>query len=158
MSSDVVGTLDSLFQQTRLRFVDEILLTGPSEQGQVQDVLEKARKHGIDLRVVPHLYDGLAWNAPLEYIGQFPTIPLHHGYVPEMELFLKRIFDFIFSGMVLLLLSPFSLWYRSPSNWIPTGQFSISQSGLGRRGGSFAASNSGRWCTMQKRSGLLCST
>ncbi len=109
MSSDVVGTLDSLFQQTRLRFVDEILLTGPSEQGQVQDVLEKARKHGIDLRVVPHLYDGLAWNAPLEYIGQFPTIPLHHGYVPEMELFLKRIFDFIFSGMVLLLLSPFFL-------------------------------------------------
>ncbi len=30
------------------------------------------------------MYDGLAWNSPIEYIGQFPTIPLHCGHVPEL--------------------------------------------------------------------------
>lgn len=109
-ASDVVGTLDSMFQHARLHFVDEILLTGPSERGQVQNVLDQARKHGIDLRVVPHLYDGVAWNCPIEYLGQFPTIPLHCGYVPEFSLFLKRIFDILFSLLVLFLLSPFLLF------------------------------------------------
>lgn len=107
---DVVGTVDSMFQHARLRFVDEILFTGPSEPGQLQEVLSKARNYGVDLRVIPHLYDGLAWNAPLEYIGQFPTIPLHCGYVPELSLFLKRILDIGFSAFVLLALSPFLIF------------------------------------------------
>ncbi len=61
----------------------------------MQDVLEKARVHGIDLRVVPDMYDGLAWNSPIEYIGQFPTIPLHRGHVPEIALLLKRVLDIV---------------------------------------------------------------
>ena len=72
-SGDVVGTLDTLFQHARKQFVDEIFFTTPCERGIVQDVLEKARMHGVDLRVVPDLYDGLAWNSPIEYVGQFPN-------------------------------------------------------------------------------------
>lgn len=108
-SGDVVGTLDTLFQDARKQFVDEIFFTTPCERGIVQDVLEKARIHGVDLRVVPDLYDGLAWNSPIEYIGQFPTIPLHRGHVREGELILKRALDLVFSSMLLLLLSPFLL-------------------------------------------------
>jgi len=51
----------------------------------------------------------LAWNHPVEYIGQFPTIPLHCGQVPEISLLLKRTLDVVFSSLVLLLLSPFLL-------------------------------------------------
>ncbi len=105
-SGDVVGTLDTLFQSARKQFVDEIFFTTPCERGIVQDVLEKARAHGVDLRVVPDLYDGLAWNSPIEYIGQFPTIPLHCGHVPEMALLLKRILDIVFSSIVVILLAP----------------------------------------------------
>lgn len=106
---DVVGTLESMFREARLRFVDEILFTGPSERGTIQQILGQARTHGIDLRVVPHFYDGLVWKAPVEYIGQFPTIPLHRGYVPEFELFLKRTLDITFSFLVLVILAPFLL-------------------------------------------------
>jgi exopolysaccharide biosynthesis polyprenyl glycosylphosphotransferase len=105
-SGDVVGTLDNLFTQARKQFVDEIFFTAPCERGIVQEVLEKARAAGVDLRVVPDMYDGLAWNSPIEYIGQFPTIPLHCGKVPEMALVLKRSVDILFSSLVLLLLSP----------------------------------------------------
>jgi hypothetical protein len=83
-SGDVVGTLDTLFQHARKQFVDEIFFTTPCERSVVQDVLEQARTQGVDLRMVPDMYDGLAWNSPIEYIGQFPTIPLHRGQVPEM--------------------------------------------------------------------------
>ncbi len=66
---DVVGNLETLFQHTRKQFIDEIFFTTPCERGIVQNVLEQARVHGVDLRVVPDLYDGLAWNSPIEYIG-----------------------------------------------------------------------------------------
>src|SRR5208283_3354417 len=41
-----------------------------------------------------------------EYIGQFPTMPLHRGEVPELELFFKRVFDTVFSILALILISP----------------------------------------------------
>jgi exopolysaccharide biosynthesis polyprenyl glycosylphosphotransferase len=105
-SGDVIGTLDTLFQNARRRFVDEIFFTSPCERSVVQRTLEQARVYGVDLRIVPDMYDGLNWNNPIEYIGQFPTIPLHCGHVPEMGLLLKRMLDIVFSSVVLALLSP----------------------------------------------------
>lgn len=103
---EVVGTLDSLFQNARKQFIDEIFFTTPCERRIVQDVLEQARVHGVDLRVVPDMYDGVAWDSPIEYIGQFPTMPLHRGEVPEIGLFFKRVFDTVFSALAILLISP----------------------------------------------------
>jgi exopolysaccharide biosynthesis polyprenyl glycosylphosphotransferase len=108
-SRDVVGMFETLFQSARRQFVDEIFFTVPCEQGLLQRVLDQSRAYGVDLRVVPDLYDGLAWNRPIEYIGQFPTIPLHRGRVPEIELVLKRGLDLLISGVALTVLAPLML-------------------------------------------------
>jgi exopolysaccharide biosynthesis polyprenyl glycosylphosphotransferase len=108
-SHDVLGTLETLFHHARKQFVDEIFFTSPNEHGVVRDILEKARIYGVDFRLVPDFYGGVAWNNPIEYIGQFPTIPLHCGSVPEASLMLKRLLDVTFSTFTLLLLSPFLL-------------------------------------------------
>jgi len=105
-STDIVGSFENLFPTARKQFVDEIFFTTPCERGIIQDAVEEARAKGIDLRVIPDMYDGLAWNSTIEYIGQFPTIPLHCGEVPELGLFFKRVFDLVFSTLVLILLSP----------------------------------------------------
>jgi exopolysaccharide biosynthesis polyprenyl glycosylphosphotransferase len=65
--------------------------------------------NGVDLRVVPDMYDGLAWNSPIEYIGQFPTIPLHSGHVPEIGLLLKRGMDMLLACVILVVLFPLLL-------------------------------------------------
>jgi len=110
VSNDVVGTLDTLFQHTRKYFVDEVFFTAPCEQrGAVKEMLEEARVHGVDMRVVPEMYDGLVWDSPIEYIGQFPTIPLHHGSVPEIALLLKRFVDIMLSSTILIVISPLLL-------------------------------------------------
>jgi exopolysaccharide biosynthesis polyprenyl glycosylphosphotransferase len=105
-STDIAGSFGDLFQTARKQFIDEIFFTTPCERGIVQDAVEEARARGIGLRVIPDMYDGLAWNSPIEYVGQFPTIPLHYGDVPELGLFFKRIFDIVFSTLALILLSP----------------------------------------------------
>jgi len=56
-------------------------------------VVAEARANGIEVRVIPDLYDGLAWNTPVEFIGQFPTIPLHRRDFPQAAFVLKRVMD-----------------------------------------------------------------
>jgi len=104
--SNIVGTFDTLFKQARKLFIDEIFFTTPPERGVVKVVLEQARHYGVNLRIVPDMYDGLAWNSAVEYIGQFPTIPLHCNRIPEVALLLKRGIDIIFSILAVIVLSP----------------------------------------------------
>ena len=108
-TGDVLGSLDALFEYARKHCVDEIFFASPCERGVIKGVLDQARANGIDLRVVPDMYDGLAWNSTIEYIGQFPTIPLHRGHVPEVELIFKRVLDLALSSAALIILSPILL-------------------------------------------------
>jgi exopolysaccharide biosynthesis polyprenyl glycosylphosphotransferase len=136
-SGDVVGTLETMFQHARKQFVDEIFFTAPCERGIVQHVLAQARTQGVDLRVVPDMYDGLAWNSPIEYIGQFPTIPLHCGHVPEISLLLKRLMDIVFSSLALLILSPVLLAIAIAIKLDSGGPIFYSSERIGKKGRVF---------------------
>jgi exopolysaccharide biosynthesis polyprenyl glycosylphosphotransferase len=136
-SRDVVATLDTLFETARKQFVDEIFFTTPCERGIMQSVLEQSRTHGVDLRVVPDLYDGLAWNRPVEYIGQFPTIPLHRGHVPEMGLVLKRGIDILVSIFALVGLLPVMLAVALAVKLDSGGPIFYSAERIGKKGRVF---------------------
>jgi exopolysaccharide biosynthesis polyprenyl glycosylphosphotransferase len=105
-AGDVLGSLDQLLSLARQFFADEIFLSAPCDARVVTRIVAQAREAGVDIRVVPELYDGLAWNSPIEYIGQFPTIPLHRGETPVIGLFLKRAMDLVLSSLALIILAP----------------------------------------------------
>jgi exopolysaccharide biosynthesis polyprenyl glycosylphosphotransferase len=134
VTADIVGNLETLFQHTRKQFIDEIFFTTPCERGIVQNVLEQARVHGVDLRVIPDLYDGLAWNSPIEYIGQFPTIPLHRGVVPEIGLIFKRVFDTVFSTLAIILFSPVLLAIAIAVKFDSPGPVLYTSERIGKKG------------------------
>jgi len=136
-TEDVVGTIETLFESARKKFVDEIFFTVSCERGIVQSVLEQARKYGINLRMVPDMYDGLAWNNPIEYIGQFPTIPLHCTQVPEISLVMKRALDIVFSATVLFLLSPILLGVAIAVRLDSRGPIFYRSERLGKKGRVF---------------------
>jgi len=136
-SDDVLGTLDTLFHQAHKEFVDEIIFASPCDRSVMQEVLEKARIHGVDLRLVPDLYGGLAWNNPIEYLGQFPTIPLHRGHVPEISLIVKRALDIAISGMTLLLLSPILLFIAVAIKLDSRGPVFYESERIGKKGRVF---------------------
>jgi exopolysaccharide biosynthesis polyprenyl glycosylphosphotransferase len=156
-SGDVVGTLDSLFQQTSRLFIDEIFFTSRCDRSVVQDVLEKARAHRVDLRLVPEFFDGVSLNSPIEYIGHFPTIPLHRGQVPEVGLVLKRGLDIAFSSMVLTLLSPVLLAIALAIKLDSSGPIFYCSERVGKKGRVFSCV---KFRTMvsdaeQRRAGLM---
>ena len=105
--SDIIGDVRNCLSLARSLFVDEIFFSVPAEKRLVISIVEEARGLGIDVRVVPDLYDGLAWNAPVEYIGQFPTIPLHRRDLPIGDFIVKRAMDIIVSIIGMVVLAPF---------------------------------------------------
>lgn len=137
MADDLLGPLEQLFDFARQHFVDEIFFTAVCERSVINQTLQRAQENGIDLRVVPDLYDGLAWSNNIEYIGQFPTIPLHRSEIPEVALVLKRIFDFCFSGCVLAALSPVMLLIALAIKLDSQGPIFYLSERIGRKGNVF---------------------
>ncbi|MBS1813981.1 MAG: sugar transferase [Acidobacteria bacterium] len=103
---DMIGDLENCLSLARGLFVDEIFISVPTDKRKVIQLVEEAREYDIDVRVVPDLYDGLAWNASVEYVGQFPTIPLHRRNFPVGSFMLKRVLDTTVSLLLLILLAP----------------------------------------------------
>jgi exopolysaccharide biosynthesis polyprenyl glycosylphosphotransferase len=103
---DIIGDLRHTLHLARSLFVDEIFLSVPTDTSFVLNLVQQARAFGIDVRAVPELYDGLAWNAPVEYIGQFPTIPLHRRDFPLRAFLVKRALDLASASLGLLALLP----------------------------------------------------
>jgi exopolysaccharide biosynthesis polyprenyl glycosylphosphotransferase len=115
-----LGRIEDLPQIARAEFVDEVFITIPSEREMVKRVALEARQHHLDVKVIPDLYDGLAWNAPLRFVGNFPVMELHWRAIPTLGLFVKRVFDAGFSLAALAvcspLLAPLALWIKLDSD------------------------------------------
>jgi len=134
---DVIGDVESCVALARSLFVDEIYFSTPADKRTVVAVVEEARALGIDVRVVPDLYDGLAWNARVEYIGQFPTIPLHRREFPRGAFLIKRVLDVTLSLLVLLATSPLLIVLAIMVKLSSKGPIFYRAQRIGRKGRTF---------------------
>ncbi len=134
---DVIGSTKNCVALARSLFVDEIYFSTPADKKTVLAVVEEARAVGIEVRVVPDLYDGLAWNAKIEYLGQFPTIPLHRRDFPRGAFLLKRVMDTAVSSILLFLLLPLLLLLAVMVRMGSRGPFFYRAQRVGRKGRLF---------------------
>jgi exopolysaccharide biosynthesis polyprenyl glycosylphosphotransferase len=135
--ADVIGDVRNCLSLARSLFVDEIFFSVPADKKLVIRMVEEARTAGIDVRVVPDMYDGLAWNAPVEYIGQFPTIPLHRKDFPIGAFLIKRTLDITLSSLALLVLSPVMLAIAAAVRLDSEGTIFYKAHRIGRKGRTF---------------------
>ena len=133
----VVGDIRNCVAVARSLFVDEIYFSTPSDKRTVISVVEEARALGIEVRVIPDLYDGLAWNAPVEYVGQFPTIPLHRRDFPRGAFVLKRGIDLVLATVALLVAAPFMLAIAALIRLDSRGPVLYAAERIGRKGRVF---------------------
>jgi exopolysaccharide biosynthesis polyprenyl glycosylphosphotransferase len=136
--ADVIGDVRNCLSLARSLFVDEIFFSVPADKKLVIGMVEEARIAGIDVRVVPDMYDGLAWNAKVEYIGQFPTIPLHRKDFPIGAFLLKRTLDITVSAIALVLASPIMLAIAIAVRMDSDGSIFYKAQRIGRKGRNFS--------------------
>src|SRR5271170_4263209 len=135
--ADVIGDVRNCLSQARSLFVDEIFFSVPAEKKLVIGMVEEARIAGIDVRVVPDMYDGLAWNAKVEYIGQFPTIPLHRKDFPIGGTLVKRLLDITVASLGLVLGAPIMLGIAGAIRLGSEGSILYKAKRIGRKGRAF---------------------
>src|SRR5277367_6841868 len=135
--ADVIGDVRNCLSLARSLFVDEIFFSVPAEKKLVIDMVEEARVAGIDVRVVPDMYDGLAWNARVEYIGQFPTIPLHRRDFPIGGILVKRLLDITVSSIGLIAGAPVMVAIAIAIRMDSEGSILYKAKRIGRKGRAF---------------------
>jgi exopolysaccharide biosynthesis polyprenyl glycosylphosphotransferase len=136
-NSQIIGNIGNCVALARSLFVDEIYFSTPAEKQTVISVAEEARAIGIEVRVVPDLYDGLAWNAPVEFIGQFPTIPLHQREFPRGAFLIKRVLDVLLSTLAVIVLAPVMLLIALMIRMNSPGPIFYRAERIGRKGRTF---------------------
>ena len=133
----VLGRVEALAQVARANFVDVIFITAHADRELVRQVALEARNNRWDVKLVPDLYDGLGCLAPVDYLGQYPTLDLHREPIPELELFVKRAIDMIGSALVLILLAPVFLLIAIAIKLESSGPVFYSAPRMGKKGRKF---------------------
>lgn len=115
----VLGSVRDLRTIALGHFADHLFITLPADRDMVKEIFLEARRLRLNLHMVPDLYDGLAWRAPVTSIGGFPVIELHGEPIPVVGLAIKRAMDILGSALLLVLTSPLlaaaALWIRFDS-------------------------------------------
>jgi exopolysaccharide biosynthesis polyprenyl glycosylphosphotransferase len=115
----VLGCVTEFRSVALAQFVDEVFVTLPADGPMIKQLFLEARDLRLDLHVLPDLYDGLAWRAPLHMIGGFPILELHREPIPTTGLAIKRVIDVVASSVGLVLVSPLlaaaGIWIRLDS-------------------------------------------
>jgi exopolysaccharide biosynthesis polyprenyl glycosylphosphotransferase len=89
----VLGTIHDLRHVALEQFVDQVFVTLPADREMVKELFLESRRLRLNLNVVPDLYDGLAWSAPVQLIGGLPVMELHGQPIPVLGLAVKRLMD-----------------------------------------------------------------
>ena len=153
--ADIIGDVRNCLSLARALFVDEIFFSVPAEKRLVISLVEEARGLGIDVRVVPDLYDGLAWNAPVEYIGQFPTYPLHRGDLPIGAFLLKRVLDTTGAVLDMYFLAPFMILIMAAIQFDSKAPRSIAPNASAAKAAPSPATSSAPWSPTRRSSKKL---
>ena len=135
-SAKLPGSLENLETVLRGNFIDEIFVCHPDREI-VKRVVDEAQMCGLGVHIIPDLYDGLAWGAPVEYLGRFPTLYLPHRSKPVIELMLKRWLDQVCSMAALLTGLPLLVLLAVAIKLDSRGPVIYASTRVGRKGRTF---------------------
>lgn len=107
---DIIGSLSDLPDILHQQAVDEVIFVVPrSRLSHIEDSIYACETEGVKATVAVDLFDlKIAQSKPSE-IEDIPLISFETTVAKEWELFIKRVFDFVLSGLGIVVLIPLFL-------------------------------------------------
>ena len=107
----VLGRIKNLPDVIKKHFIDEVIITIPSEREVVKWVILEARKAKTGIKIVPELFDGLLFQGSpsIEVLGNIPVMNIYREPIPELGLFVKRVIDIVGAVFGILVSLPLML-------------------------------------------------
>jgi len=106
----VIGTLESLPEVIRDSGANEVIIADSQVNGDAlfEVMMRCGRRHGVEFRIAPSLFNCLPRKTEIDQIGVLPMIRLFREPLSSSARMLKRTFDLISSSLAIVLLLP--LW------------------------------------------------
>lgn len=105
-SISVLGKIKDFFVISKKYFVDEVIVTIPSEKKIVSDLIKQVRNMRLGLRIVPENFEEPLPLLSVDYLGVLRLLTYKERRPHPAELALKRVFDFFVSLILLIIISP----------------------------------------------------
>jgi exopolysaccharide biosynthesis polyprenyl glycosylphosphotransferase len=142
-SSDVpelarLGTADDLLGVVREQKIDEVVVALPAEaHNDVLRMTSELQESQVGVRVLPDVFEMVAMKARVEDFYGLPLISIREPSVNPVQARIKRAFDILMSGALLLLLSPLLLLITVLIRLESSGPAIIHQRRVGAGGAPF---------------------
>lgn len=102
----VLGKLSDFFRIAKKYFIDEVIITIPSEKKVISNLIEQAKGLRLGVRIVPENFEQALPVLDVSYLGVLPLLTYKERSIHPAEMALKRLFDFIISSLFLITLFP----------------------------------------------------
>lgn len=118
---------------------DEVIIDLPatSTERELYTIIQNIYPTGVDIAVVPRLYDMLTGAARIMEITDSPLIRITDNHMSDAEICIKRFFDIIAASLVLVLFSPLYLLLALAVKCSSPGPVFYKQERLGHFGRPF---------------------
>lgn len=105
----VLGSINDFVKVVRKNFIDEVLVTIPSQHKVIEGIIEKSKNLRVNLKIIPDLYSSFFTDIKVYHLGSVPLLGYHSNGIQGSALFFKSLLDEVISGLALFLLSPLFL-------------------------------------------------
>jgi exopolysaccharide biosynthesis polyprenyl glycosylphosphotransferase len=136
-SSEVIGNIYQLHLLVRQHFIDEIIIAGSCSTSQVVELVEMARELDVEILAIPGLYEDMAPEAPIFYLGEFPVMAIHRRDDKAVACLVKRVVDTALSLLLLIFLAPLFLVIGAAIKLTSSGPAFYVSDRIGKKGRVF---------------------
>lgn len=127
------GSLEEMGQIIKSDDIDDIILTDTAISDKaLMDLIQICEDRRIDFKYVPDIFKLLTTSFKPGLIGSTPVMELKNIPLDGWGRILKRVFDFIFAGLLLIILSPVFLIFAVLIKLTSHGPVIYSQERIGR--------------------------
>jgi exopolysaccharide biosynthesis polyprenyl glycosylphosphotransferase len=102
----VLGTLADFSTVAVQLGIHDIYITIPSERAKIKSLIEHAYELGINVHIVPELFDLLVRQIKFESVGSLTLLRLFEPTLSSWEQRLKRLEDVIIASLLLAIFAP----------------------------------------------------
>ena len=102
----VLGHYNDLQNIVQKYYIDEVFISARLPSKQLNEIILIGRKHGFGIKIVPEGFKNIYGDLKTYNLGYIHFLEYGYKKMHGTQLFIKRFFDVILSGLLLVLLSP----------------------------------------------------
>ena len=133
-----LGDLNQLDKIIKEHHIEEVIIAiETSQHYQLKSILDNLEQTDVFINIIPDMYDVVSGFVKVNYLFALPLISLNHDYMPFWQRTVKKIFDYVFSLLTLILLSPLFLLIAILIKTTSKGPVFYNQVRIGKKGVPF---------------------